>query len=164
MEWLLDDLIQEVSVQLWTVNRSSVHICGYIYKSSYSDNKDSREDLLMYSYIHTQVNLEWLFQSTLLTVLFNLVLSLTFQCCRKVKNHDHGMATWEWLGPLTWLAIDRLIIETYWDQLMNHSVLAEHATEVVNNKTMKCREVNVGCLVSRWIQPCFKILKCKMYI
>ena len=42
------------------------------------------------------------------------------------------------------------------DKLMNHSVLAEDATDIplsLINKSIKCREVNVGCLVSRWIQP-----------
>lgn len=72
--------------------QSSVSVCT-MYKSSYRDNKDTIEDLLFFIYIYTQFNLEWLFQSTLLTLLFNLVLSLTFHCCRKVKNHDHGMAT-----------------------------------------------------------------------
>lgn len=65
MEWLLDDLTQEVCIQLWTVNRCSVHLCGYIYKSSYRNNKDTStsQDLLIYSYIHTHVNLECLLQS-----------------------------------------------------------------------------------------------------
>ena len=100
--------------------------------------------------------------STLLTVLFNLYSS---QLDFSVLQESQEPRPWNGNVRMTWtIHMARNWPFNYWDQLMDHSVLAEHATEVVNNKTMKCREVNVGCLVSRWIQPCFKILKCKMYI
>jgi hypothetical protein len=36
-------------------------------------------------------------------VLFNMSFCIFMSiACRKVKNPDLGMATWEWLGPFTW--------------------------------------------------------------